>query len=74
MLVHLPARDVRGEFTRIDRRAQSVLIMGDGAHMVLVGMGDEDGFDLVAPFLQPSNIGQDQVHAGAAVHVREGNA
>ena len=45
--------------------------MGDSTDVVFVGVGDEDRFDLIAPFLQPCDVRQDQVHAWGAVHIRK---
>ena len=44
------------------------------ADMVFVGMGDEDPIQPIGAGLEPCDIGQDQVHAGLAVHVGKADA
>ena len=70
---HLPASDIGGKGARIDRRLQHLIGMRDGANVVFVGVGDKDRFDLIATLLQPRDVGQDQVHARRAIHVRKGH-
>ncbi len=73
VFLHLAAGDIGGEGAGIDRCAKRLVIMRDGTNVILVGMGDEHGLKLIAAVRQPGDIRQDQVHAGAAIHIREGH-
>ena len=74
LLFHLAPRNIGGEGTRIDRRAQSIISQRHRAHVILMGMGDENRLDPVAPLRKPGDVGQDQVNTRAAVHVGKGHA
>ncbi len=73
-LVHLEPRNGRRKRAGIDRRAQVAPKVAHGAHMVFVGVGDEDRLDLIAPRLEPADIGHDEVDTGRCVHIGEGHA
>ena len=47
----------------IDRHIQLRQHKGQSADMILMAVGDEDGPDMVGPFHQIGNIGNNQVHA-----------
>ena len=74
LFLQLAPRDVRGEFTRIDRRAQLFPQQANRADVVFVGVGDENTLDLRPAFFQPGDIGENQINAGRTIHVGKGDA
>ncbi len=50
--------------SRINRRTQTRPKMANGAHMIFMGMGDEDAFDPICARFQPFDVGKDQINAG----------
>ena len=73
-IIHLAPRDIGGKGAGINRRAQFIVVMRNGAHMIFVRMGDEHGLKAITPRFQPRNIGKDQIHPGRAVHIRKRHA
>ena len=73
-LFQLQLTDAAGKRARIDRLAQLVPDMGQRADMVFMGVGDKDRVDPVGIRFQPFEIGEDQIDAGRAVHIRESHA
>ena len=73
VIFHLAARDIGGERTRINRRAQCGIAMRHGAHMIFMRVRDEDGVKPVRAVLQPGDVRHDQVHTRRPVHIGKGN-
>ena len=69
----LPRDQVGGERRRIERHAEIGGEIGHRADMVLMRVGQDDAEQVVAPFLDEVEIGEDQVDAGI-VGRREGHA
>ena len=71
----LAARDIRSKCTGIDLgRTEPIKQMTDGPDVIFVGVGDEYRLKLIAPLLQPSDVGKDQIDTRRRIHIGKGNA
>ena len=66
--------DQRGEAAGIDRGLKARPQVPQRADVVLVRVGDDDGFQTVGTLGDEARVGHDKVDARRPVHVREGDA
>ena len=69
VLFQLPSCDIGGKSPRIDRRAQMFERMSNSANMIFMGMGDKHPVNPIFAGFQPSNIGNNQIYSGRAIHI-----
>ena len=67
--LHLASGNIGSKSPRIDRRAKILPEMRHRADVIFMRMRDENRFQLIFAFFQPSYIRQDQINARAAVHI-----
>ena len=63
LLLELAGDQAGGERRRVERHAEIVGEIGDGADMVLMAVGEDDAEQIVAALLDEGEIGQDQLDA-----------
>ena len=73
LLLELAGDQAGGERRRVERHAEIVGEIGDGADMVLMAVGEDDAEQVVAPLLDEGEVGQDQLDARIG-RVGEGHA
>ena len=70
-LIHLAAGKVGSEGAGIDRCVQIPVEMRNRTDVVLMGVGDENPFQLVGPLFQPADVRHDEINTWGAVHIGE---